>query len=131
MLNELRVAGLLRRRAGGAPRAAPAAERAGVTLQQLEDSPLRSQPALLLELIVQRLAGANRLSSGARALTSRELVRSAVLPPAADRADLARLAQLGEELRYGEREVAPQHLEAVLRAGRELLRLLQPAALRT
>ncbi|MBV8784374.1 MAG: DUF4129 domain-containing protein [Gammaproteobacteria bacterium] len=130
VLNELRVAGLLRRRAAGSQHGAPAAERRGVTLQQLEQTPLRAQPGLLLELIVQRLAGASRLGAGARALTARELVRSAALPPAADRAHLAQLAQLGEELRYGEREVEPQRLEAALRAGRELLRLLQPAALR-
>jgi len=126
--NELRIAGVLRRRPGSpeAPRAGRAV-RAAPGLADLESAPPSAQPALLLELIAARLAAQNRLPP-ARAFTVRELTRRARLTDEAERARLAELAGVSERVRFGGGEVAQPELAAALARGRELLLALETAA---
>lgn len=121
VMNELRVAGLLRRQPGS--RRAPGAGRAargGPSLSDLEGADPRTQPALLLELIAARLASLDRLPPP-RAFTVRELTRRALLADEAARVRLAELAAVSERVRYAAGAVAAPVLETALRGGRELL----------
>jgi hypothetical protein len=130
IVNELRVAGLLRRRqrASGGARRAPAGP-TQPTLYDLEQAEASRQPLLLLALITARLGEQQRLPP-ARALTLQELTRAARLPGAADRARLRELATACEQVRYSGHEPAAPILAAALRQGRELLTALEGAALR-
>ena len=125
VVNELRVAGVLTgwhaapRRARTAPRQA-----AGVTLQDLEHASPYRRPALLLELIAERLAEQDRLPP-ARALTVHELTRAARLRGESDRERLSELAAACERVRFSGREPAPQALAVALARGRELLAALE------
>lgn len=125
VMNELRIAGLLRRRplstrlpAGGR------AARGGPALSDVAGAEPRAQPALLLELIAARLASLGRLPP-ARAFTVRELTRRALLADEDARARLADLAAVSERVRYAAGGVAVPVLEAALRGGRELLAALE------
>jgi hypothetical protein len=121
VVSELRAAGLLRsvsrpRAAGGGARgAAPAA---GLGL--IEAASPAERPRLLLELIAARLAELERLPP-ARALTVRELLLAVHLSDASDRARLADLAQVAEQLRFSGRTLPAETLSAALARGRELL----------
>ena len=129
VVNELRVAGLLRRR----PRLARQSEagsgaRGGPGLTDLDHAEPRAQPALLLELIAARLAAQDRLPP-ARAFTVHELTRRARLRDEAERARLAALAAVSERVRYAADTVPAPALADALRGGRELLAALAaPAA---
>lgn len=123
--NELRVAGLLRRRRSGTPRGTVPG--GGPRTPDLEAAERSAQPALLLELIATRLATQQRLPP-ARALTVRELMVRARLRDAAERARLADLAAVSERLRYSGQGVAAAALEAALSGGRELLAALEASA---
>jgi len=129
VVNELRVAGLLRRR----PRLARQSEagsgaRGGPGLTDLDHAEPRAQPALLLELIAARLAAQDRLPP-ARAFTVHELTRRARLRDEAERARLAALASVSERVRYAADAVPAPALADALRGGRELLAALAaPAA---
>lgn len=127
--NELRIAGLLRRRRGRAPLpGAGRAARGAPGLSAVDGAEPRAQPALLLELIAARLAALDRLPP-ARAFTVRELTRRALLADEAARARLADLAAVSERVRYAAGGVTAPVLEAALRGGRELLSALEaPAA---
>ena len=129
VMNELRVAGLLRRRPGPPELAAAGrAARGGPSLSDVDGVEPGAQPALLLELISARLAALDRLPP-ARAFTVRELTRRAVLVDERARARLADLAAVSERVRYGAGAVAAPVLEGALRGGRELLATLEtPAA---
>lgn len=128
VMNELRVAGLLRRRPGPSQLAAAGrAARGGPSLSELDGVEPSAQPALLLELITARLAALDRLPP-ARALTVRELTRRAVLVDERARARLADLAGVSERVRYGAGGVAAPLLEGALRGGRELLATLETSA---
>lgn len=121
VVSELRAAGLLRLGArpravgGGAENAATAAG-----LATIEAASPAERPRLLLELIAARLAALERLPP-ARALTVRELLRAAHLTDAGDRARLADLAQVSEQLRFSGRALPPETLAGALTRGRELL----------
>lgn len=128
--NELRIAGVLRRRRARPPGPAGAgrAARDGPSLADVDGAEPSAQAALLLELIAARLAAQDRLPP-ARALTVRELTQRARLPDAVEHARLADLASVSEHLRYAGGEVAAPLLAAALRGGRELLAALPaPAA---
>ncbi|HEX4618576.1 MAG TPA: hypothetical protein VH135_02540 [Steroidobacteraceae bacterium] len=128
VMNELRVAGLLRRRPGsarGPARVRPA--RGELDLSDVEGAEPAAQPALLLELIAARLAAQDRLPP-ARAFTVRELTRRARLPDEAERAHLSELAAVSERVRYAAGAVAAPALAAALRGGRELLSALDAPA---
>jgi hypothetical protein len=121
VVSELRTAGLLRfgSRTGaagsGVARAVAAADLAAIEAASPSD-----RPRLLLELVTARLAELERLPP-ARALTVRELLRSALLADASDRARLADLAQVAEQLRFSGRTPPAEALTGALARGRELL----------
>jgi hypothetical protein len=125
ILNELRVAGLMRRlswRSGRRP-AGPAADPQASSLQELEAVEPLLRARLLLNLIAARLVAQERLPP-ARSLTVRELVRAAQLPDATDRARLETLGAIAERARYSDRDIAPETLGRALTQGRELLAAL-------
>jgi hypothetical protein len=127
--NELRVAGLLRRRWSHRPRAAGGAtEQPVLTLRQVDEAGPLQQPRLLLELIVARLR-AQQLLPPARALTVHELARAVQLPLPEDRARFASLTAVCERIRFGGDELSPSILTAALARGRELLGSLETSAL--
>jgi hypothetical protein len=125
MINELRIAGVLRRRKTRSPPDAAHADRARsvIGLEEVERAAPERQPALLLELIAARLAALQRLPP-ARALTGRELEREACLPEEFERAPLAELVTVSEYLRFSGGEVSTASLAAAVRSGRELLSAL-------
>ncbi len=128
LLNELRLAGLLRRR----QRVTHAASvtdvgRLGLTLAEIERASLAAQPALLFDCIAARLAEQDRLPP-ARAFTAQEVARRARLADEADRVRLAELAAVCERVRFSGHAVAPQAVAAAVARGRELLRTLALAA---
>ena len=129
VLNELRLAGVLRRTARSRRAQASHEEVREPTLQELEQAAPERQPALLLELIVRALTRAERLAGAARALTVGELLRSARVS-VEERSRLDQLAHLSEELRYGERTVPASRLREAVREGWGLLAALRPAPVR-
>jgi len=131
VLNELRIAGVLRRRraqshARGAAVSGGAA--AAAALEEIERAAPEQQPALLLELIAARLAALQRLPP-ARALTGRELERQARLPEESGRARLAELVTVCERVRFSGAAVSSASLAAAVRGGRALLTALATAPL--
>jgi hypothetical protein len=130
VINELRVAGLLRRarERSGRP-ASGSAVRGGLDLSDVEAAEPGARPALLLELIAARLVAQNLLPP-ARAFTVRELTRRARLLDEGQRARLADLGALSERVRYAAGAVAAPALDGVLRGGRELLAALKTPAAR-
>jgi len=117
--NELRTAGLLR--FGPRPKApGGGVSAAAAGLAAIEAASPAERPRLLLELIAARLAELERLPP-ARGLTVRELLRAAHLADAGDRARLADLAQVSEQLRFSGRALPAQTLDGALARGRELL----------
>jgi len=121
VVSELRTAGWLR--LGPRPRAAGGGAlrtAAAAGLVSIEAASPSEQPRLLLELVAARLAELERLPP-ARALTVRELLRAAHLSDASDRARLADLAQVCEQLRFSGRALPAGMLTGALARGRELL----------
>jgi len=128
VLNELRVAGVLRTRKRGRLAVAPPSLRAGPSLARIERARAAEQPALLLEFIASRLAEQDRLPPP-QAFTAQELTRRARLQQESDRLRLAELAAVCEQVRFSGLDVAPQVLAGALARGRELLAALEiPAA---
>lgn len=123
VINELRVAGLLRRKAGTPGGSASRGARAPA-LSDIDSADPRAQPALLLELITSRLAAQERLPAS-RAFTVRELSSRARLDDPEQRARLVALGAVSERVRYSAQEIAPPVLAEALRGGRELLSSLQ------
>ena len=127
VVNELRVAGLLRRRPGRATPGYSGRVAGGAPgLPDIDGAEPRAQPALLLERIAARLVAQERLPP-ARAFTVREVLRRVQLRDAGERVRLGELAAVSERLRYDTGEVAAPVLEAAVRGGRELLAALEPA----
>jgi hypothetical protein len=123
VLNELKAAGLLGRRARGALDAREphlATARPVPTLREIERAAPLERPRLLLELIAAKLTALHRLPPAA-AMTVRELSRSANLEVARDRERLAMLAITAERARYAESSVPADALESAYEGGRELL----------
>jgi hypothetical protein len=123
VINELRAAGLLGRRAARvrAPQMSGAADAA--TLEQIDRAAPQQQPGLLLELIAARLAELGRLPP-ARALTARELGQRAHLPDESARTHLAELVSVCERVRFSAERVAVPRLTQALHSGRLLLAVL-------
>lgn len=130
MINELRIAGVLRsRRAQSHARGADVGRRvSAAALEEIEHAAPEQQPALLLELIAARLAALQRLPP-ARALTGRELERQARLPQEFGRARLAELVTVCERVRFSGAAVSSASLAAAVRGGRALLTALATAPL--
>jgi hypothetical protein len=123
VINELRLAGVLRRASMPGARPAGDADRGPLEardVQEVEAAALELQPRLLLELIARRLYEQGRLPPS-RALTVRELLRSARLAEGADQERLRVLAAACERLRFSGSAPAPEALGAALAGGRELL----------
>lgn len=122
VLNELKTAGLLGKRAGfGRNRSAqPARSVVGLGWSDIEQAALRDRPRMLLELIVRRLSDRGALPPSG-ALTVRELTRAVELPEADDRSRLAQVALAAERVRYSGSELEPGPLDAAIARGRELL----------
>jgi hypothetical protein len=130
VLNELRVAGVLR---GRTTRSQPypgllARGGSAATLEQFERATPEQQPALLLELIAVRLAALQCLPP-ARALTARELEREARLPEESARARLVELVTVCERVRFSNEPVSAGSLAAAVHGGRALLSTLTSAPL--
>src|SRR5258708_7664337 len=126
IVNELRLAGVLKRRPQAWAPTRAGVGRGAITLEELERAAPGLQPRLLLELISARLAEQERLPP-ARSLTVRELTRAARLPQESDRGHLAELAEACERLRFSDRELSSSALAAALARGRELLAALDSA----
>jgi hypothetical protein len=127
IINELRLAGVLRRAAHRL--GARAEEKDSVpsaALADIERAPAEEQPRLLLELIALRLAAQQRLAP-TRALTARELERQARLPGEAARAWLAELVAVCERVRFAAGGVTGTSLAGALQSGRRLLLWLESA----
>jgi hypothetical protein len=121
VVSELRAVGWLR--FGLRPRVAgrdALSAAAAADLTAIEAASPAERPRLLLELIAARLAELERLPP-ARALTVRELLRAARLADASDRARLADLAQVSEQLCFSGRSPPAETLAGALARGRELL----------
>ena len=130
IVNELRIAGLLRRRGGhGRPRPDEAGSTVAPELADLERAAPEEQPRLLLELIASRLATRQPLAA-MRALTGRELERQARLPGEPARAWLAELVGVCERVRFSAEGVSGSSISAALHSGRQLLLSLEQAPLR-
>ena len=130
VINELRIAGVLRgRRARSQARSADVSRGgSAAALEEIERAAPEQQPALLLELITARLAALRRLPP-ARALTARELERQARLPEESGRARLAELVTVCERVRFSGAAVSSASLTAAVRGGRALLAALATAPL--
>jgi len=129
VINELRIAGVLRgRRARSQARGADLSRGGSAALEEIERAAPEQQPALLLELIAARLAALRRLPP-ARALTARELERQARLPEESGRARLAELVTVCERVRFSGAAVSSASLTAAVRGGRALLAALATAPL--
>jgi hypothetical protein len=129
VINELRIAGILRGRDGRAGPRGGELSRGGsaAALDDIERAAPEQQPALLLALIALRLAALQRLPP-ARALTGRELELKARLPEELGRAPLAELVAVCERVRFSARPVGAAQLAAAVRGGRALLSALAAAA---
>ncbi len=129
VFNELRAAGLIRRRARAAgDEAAPYGMlRTKLAWSDVERAAAPDKPRVLLELVVARLTDMRRLPP-AGALTVRELTRSASLDDSADRQRLLAVANAAERARYSDEPLQAGEVGDVVEAGRELLeRLAKPA----
>lgn len=128
VLYELRAAGVLAARA--ARSSAPGAQRrgaAGATLDDIAGVAGREQPALLLQLIASVLT-ARALLPPERALTARELLRRAQLADSIARAQLQRLVEVCERIRFAAQEVGESERVRALEDGRALLASVGAAA---
>lgn len=129
LINELRIAGVLKVR-GTAPRGATpgsSADPAERALRELERRDPREQPALLLQLIAERLTAQGRLPP-ARALTARELLHDARLDDESEHDALSEVAFVSEQLRFSTRDFAPAGIASAVAAGRRVLGRLARAA---
>jgi hypothetical protein len=126
VLNELRLAGVLKRRNGGnaADDESLALGRSRLTWGDVERAPLADQPRLLLELIAAKLTDLKRLPP-AGAFTVREIVRAADLNQAGDRERLNELALTSERVRFAEAGVSPAVVQTAVGHARELLARLE------
>lgn len=121
IVNELRLAGVLKRRASARqPGQRIAADRSDLTLIEVERREPREQPALLLELIADRLTSQGRLPPS-RALTARELLRGVQLADDSERTWLSELAMACEQLRFSTRDFADASVASAITAGRRVL----------
>ncbi len=117
---ELRAAGLF-----GGVRADARVNRATewrrkLLLADVMAAPLADRPGLLLKLLGEALARANRLPA-ADGLTAGALVRRAELDSEPERAALEQVAATAEAVRYGPSQPAPERLEGAVVSARALL----------
>jgi len=127
IVNELRAAGVFRRR----ERRVAATQVAGdgvldlsrATLADLDRVAASERPALLLRVLVNTLVSTGRLRAE-KSLTHRELGTRAAFDAVDQRQSFNRVAALGERMLYGNRNVPPEEIDAVIETGRALDRQL-------
>jgi hypothetical protein len=118
---ELRAAGLWGGMRGAARRLDPAAEwRRRLALEDVFAAPLAERPGMLLKLLGEALARAQRLPA-ADGLTVAAMVRRARLDADDDRAALAHVARAAEQVRYAQQSPADEALERAVSDARGLL----------
>lgn len=118
---ELRAAGLWTGMRRAARRKDPAAEwRRRLMLADVFAAPLSERPGMLLRLLGESLARAQRLPA-ADGLTAGAIVRQADLDADADRAALAQVARAAEQLRYAAQPPPDEAIEGSVSGARELL----------
>ncbi|MFL6600677.1 MAG: hypothetical protein ACJ8R9_05040 [Steroidobacteraceae bacterium] len=122
VINEVRAAGVLPKRGGGARRMHGTRDTRAPSMawSDIERAALPDKPRLLLELIVRRLSDRGYLPA-AGALTVRELTRAVRLPEPEDRTRLTELALTAEQVRYSAGELESAALDESVVRGRELL----------
>jgi len=120
ILQELRAAGLWSA-ASRAARRAPGAEwRQRLMLADVLAAPLAERPGMLLRLLGEALARAQRLPA-AEGLTASAIVRRARLEEDADRTALAQVARTADEVRYAPQPPADASIEVAVADARGLL----------
>jgi hypothetical protein len=128
LANELRVAGLFRRRMDRA--AVESVDTVPMAAQMcwcdVERAATVDKPRVVLELVVDRLTRAHLLPP-ARSLTHRELTRAVRLSNAKDQERLQALALTAERMRYAAATTDLAEVEAAVAGGRVILRSLDPA----
>lgn len=122
VVNELRAAGVFRRRARAKSQPLPADEppRSSLTMREIDRAPQAERPALLLRLVIERLGHTGRLPAAA-GLTVGELEARAALSDPQDRARLGELARAAEHARFAASPAPPAAVERALESGRALL----------
>ena len=119
--SELRAAGVFDARRRAAARNSPEAQwRRRLLLADVGAAPLAERPGMLLRLLGEALARAQRLPA-ADGLTADAIARRARLDTDADRAELAQVARTADEIRYADRVPPASMLEATVAAARTLL----------
>ena len=118
---ELRAAGLFSARRRAAARNSPEAQwRRRLLLADVGAAPLAQRPGMLLRLLGEALARAQRLPA-ADGLTASAIAHRARLDAEADRAALAQVAMICDEVRYADRVPSPGDLERTVETARTLL----------
>jgi hypothetical protein len=118
---ELRAAGLFSARRRAAARNSPDAQwRRRLMLADVMAAPLVERPGMLLRLLGEALTRAHRLPA-ADGLTAGAIARRADLDAEADRAELARVAALSDEVRYAGRVPTPGDIERTVASAQALL----------
>lgn len=119
--SELRAAGVFDARRRAAARNSPEAQwRRRLMLADVAAAPLAERPGMLLRLLGEALARAQRLPA-ADGLTAGAIARRARLDTDVDRAELTQVARAADEIRYAERVPPGSTLEATIAAAKALL----------
>ena len=122
IVNELRAAGVFRRRRGTQDAdmtAASATTAAGEDSADLDSLPVDRKAQVLLRMLVRTLVQSGRLRTE-RSLTHRELCARAAFDDAQQRESFRRVAALAERTVYGDCEVPAAEVEPVVAAARAL-----------
>ncbi len=118
---ELRAAGLLSARRRTAERTAPDSPwRRRLVLADVSAAPLADRPGMLLRLLGEALTRTHRLPAS-EGLTANAIARRADLDDADDRAGLARVAAVAEQVRYAPEAPGSSVLEEAVNRANELL----------
>ena len=119
--NELRVAGILRKRRGLQDESAATGAVLGASDQpgDLSSLPLDRQASLLLRMLVATLVKSGRLKTE-RSLTHRELCMRAAFDNAQQRESFRRVAALAERTVYGTGEVPAADVQPIVAAAQAL-----------
>lgn len=123
LVNELRAAGLLRRKArasqDGRTSTDAARDAATRTPGDLDTVAPHDRPSVLLRMLVATLVKTGRLRAE-RSLTHRELSLRAAFDEPAQRECFQQVAALGERVIYGDGRIPDDEVEAIVQAGRTL-----------
>lgn len=105
------------------PATVPATPGRPLTLADLDRADLRDKPAMLLELLLRRLASAG-LMTRRPASTHRDLSRDSTCLAGSDAVVLARLADSAERVRYGDVAPDPGSIDELVTRGVAMFRRL-------